>query len=65
MALHPQYLVDEKGKRRGVLLTLKDYQELVERAQDVLDGDLIDETPISPSVPWTSVKTKRNKRSRS
>ena len=35
MTLHPQYVIDERGHRRSVLLSVKEYQELLESAQDV------------------------------
>lgn len=64
MTLRPQYVIDEKGKRCSVLLTIKEYQELLERAQDVVDADLIDEVRDSSRVSWKEVKTKRSRRCR-
>ena len=64
MPLHPQYLIDEKGQRRSVLLSIEEYRELLESAQDVLDADLIEEVKGEPRVPWTQVKGKRSRRRR-
>jgi len=61
MTLRPQYVIDERGKRRSVLLSIREYQELLESAQDVIDADLIDEVKDDPRVPWSDVKTKRSR----
>ena len=62
MTLHPQFVVDEKGKRKSVLLPYKDYKELVELAQDVIDAKLIDEVRSEPTVSWEEFKKKEDKR---
>ena len=64
MPLHPQDLVDEKGERRGVLLSVEEYRELLESAQDALDAKLIDEVKDEACVPWAEVKAKRARRRR-
>ena len=64
MTLRPQYVIDEKGKRCSVLLTIKEYRELLERAQDVVDADLIGEERDSSRVAWKEVKAKRSRRYR-
>lgn len=62
MTMHPQFVVDEKGKRKSVLLPYKDYKELVELAQDVIDAKLIDEVRNEPTVSWEEVKKKEDRR---
>ncbi len=52
MTLHPEYIIDEKGNRRKVLLSIEEFQERVECAQDVLDADLIDEVKREPGIAW-------------
>lgn len=61
MTLRPQYVIDERGKRRSVLLSIREYQELLESAQDVIDAALIDEVKDGPRVPWSDVKVKRSR----
>ena len=56
MGLRPQFVVDANGKRKSVLLTIKDYQELLERAQDRIDAQLIDEARTTDPIPWSVVK---------
>lgn len=61
MTLRPQYVVDEKGRRRSILLSTKEYQELLESAQDVIDAALIGEVKDDPRVAWSDVKVKRSR----
>lgn len=61
MTLHPQYVIDEKGQRRSVLLSIEEYQELLESAQDVIDAALIDQVKDEPRVAWSEVKAKRGR----
>ena len=61
MTLHPQYVIDEKGQRRSVLLSIEEYQELLESAQDVIDAALIDEVKDDARVSWSDVKAKRSR----
>ena len=62
MTLHPQYVVDKKGKPKSVLLPIAEYEELLESAQDVIDAQLIDETKGEPHVAWSDVQAKRIRR---
>ncbi len=64
MKLHPQYVVDEKGQPCSVLLSIEEYRELLENAQDVIDSALIDEVRDAPRVSWADVKNKRRQRQR-
>jgi len=61
MTLHPQYVIDEKGQRRSVLLSIEEYQELLESAQDVIDAALIDEVTDDARVAWSDVKAKHSR----
>ena len=62
MTLHPQYVVDKKGKPKSVLLPIAEYEELLESAQDVIDAALIDEAKGEPYVAWSDVQAKRSRR---
>lgn len=61
MTLHPQYVIDETGQRRSVLLSIEEYQELLESAQDVIDAALIDQVKDEARVAWGEVKAKRGR----
>ncbi|MBI5694495.1 MAG: hypothetical protein HZC51_01990 [Nitrospirae bacterium] len=58
MTLHPQFVVDAKGKKKSVLLSYKEYEELLELAQDSIDAKMIEEAKDEPRVPWEQVKSK-------
>jgi hypothetical protein len=34
----PQYLLDEKGRKKAVLLNIKEYEELIQRIEDLEDA---------------------------
>ena len=34
----PQYLLDEKGRKKSVLLNIKEYRELLRRLEDLEDA---------------------------
>jgi transcription elongation GreA/GreB family factor len=46
-----QYLVDEKGRRTGIVLSLKEYEELVEAAEQRDDIAHLEETRRVPGEP--------------
>ncbi len=62
MTMRPQFVVDKKGRKKSVLLPYKDYQELIELAQDVIDAKLIDEVRNEPTVSWEEVKKREDRR---
>ncbi len=39
----PQYLVDEQGRKKGVLLSIKEYKELLAKIEDLEDALELDE----------------------
>jgi antitoxin Phd len=54
----PQFVVDEKGRRTGVLLTLRQYQSLLQRIEDLEDIQAAKEALAEEgeSIPWEQVK---------
>ena len=54
-----QYLVDDEGRKVSALLPIKDYIELLESAQDVIDASLIDEVKEEARISWEEVKNKK------
>jgi hypothetical protein len=62
MALHPQYIIDSTGKKKSVVLPVKEYAELLELAQDVIDHALIEEVRNDERVPWAEVKSRLSRR---
>lgn len=53
-----QYVVDEKGQRTGVILTLEEYEELIEAAEQVNDVRHLEEAKRVKGKPvlWGKVK---------
>ena len=58
MMLHPKFIVDEKGRRKGVILSIKEFNETVELIEDALDVKLIEEVKNQPTVPVGRSKEK-------
>ncbi|MBI2166004.1 MAG: hypothetical protein HYU29_06330 [Chloroflexi bacterium] len=54
-----QFLVSEKGQKRGVVLTIKEYHELL---QDLKDLAIIAERKREPSEPLELAKKRLEKR---
>ena len=46
-----QYLVDEKGRRTGVVLSIKEYEALLEAAEDLEDIRAADEARAEGGEP--------------
>jgi len=42
-----QYLIDEKGKKKAVLLDIKEYQQVLQRLEDLEDALSLDEAARS------------------
>jgi len=53
-----QYLVDEKGGRTGVVLSIKEYEDLVEAAEQLDDIRYLEEAKAEEGepIPWEQVK---------
>ncbi len=43
IAIHPQFVVDETGRRRSVVLSLEEFEELMELVEDRNDSIALDE----------------------
>lgn len=60
----PQYIVDDEGKRVGVLLTIEDYESLLDRLDDEYCNKLF-ENAIEANEPNTSLEEYLTKRKKS
>jgi hypothetical protein len=58
MSLHPQYIVDSDGEKRGVLLPLAEYNRLLELLEDALDAADLDQAVREggPMTPYQEVQ---------
>ncbi|MBL7191160.1 hypothetical protein ISS30_05650 [bacterium] len=50
--LHPQYLVDEEGRPKSVLIDYRAYQEILEILEDLSCEDVILERLKEPDVDF-------------
>ena len=57
--IHPQYVVDDQGTPRSVLLEMREFEELLECVQDVLDAEEIKRLKNEPRIPCAKVKRQR------
>ncbi|MBI2872758.1 MAG: hypothetical protein HYY00_06175 [Chloroflexi bacterium] len=48
-----RFLVDEKGRKQGIVLSLREYQRLME---DLADLAIIAERKDEEAVPWDEAK---------
>lgn len=53
ITVNPNYITDNAGKKISVVLTIKEFKELMEELEEMDDIKLYDEAqkPIEPSVP--------------
>ncbi len=51
--LHTQFLIDEKGQKKAVVLPIEDYEELLE---DMHDLAVVAERKAEPAVSFAELK---------
>jgi PHD/YefM family antitoxin component YafN of YafNO toxin-antitoxin module len=53
LAVHPQYITDNSGKKISVVLPMKEFKSIMEELEDLEDIRLYDEAKMSnkPSIP--------------
>jgi len=51
MTLNPQFITDSGGKRKSVILSLKEYEHLLEQLEDAEDVRLYDEAKRDKTPP--------------
>lgn len=54
MTLNPQFITDAKGRRKSVILSIKEYEQLLEQLEDAEDIRLYDEVKAlnEPAIPF-------------
>ncbi len=58
-AIKPEYIVDDKGKRKKVILSYEQYQNMLELIEDIEDSKLIAKTVNEPEISFDDYKRKR------
>ena len=58
MKLTPEYIVDERGEKKAVVLPIGEYERLLEAAEDHLDAQDLDEAVETETdfVPYDQVR---------
>jgi len=58
MKLHPQFVIDERGEKKSVLLPVEDYECILEAIEDQLDAADLDEAIQQEKevVPYEQVR---------
>jgi len=62
MTLNPQFITDSGGKKKAVILSMKEYEQLIEQLEDAEDIRLYDEVKArnEPTIPFEDYLKKRN-----
>lgn len=60
--LNPQFVVDPKGEKVAVILTIKEYEEILTELEELEDIRLYDEAKVEDSGKRISVSDYRKKR---
>jgi len=56
MTLHPQFITDENGKHLSVILSLEEYETLLNRLEDFQDIEDARAVKDEPTVSWETIK---------
>ncbi len=58
MKLSPQYVVNERGERTGVILSPEEYRQLLDALEDRLDAEDLDEAAQQETefIPYSRVR---------
>jgi len=51
IAIHPEYVVDDKNRKRAVVLPVAEWQQLMEELEELEDIRAYDEAKAQPSEP--------------
>jgi PHD/YefM family antitoxin component YafN of YafNO toxin-antitoxin module len=60
-ATAPQYVVDDRGHKKAVILNIDKYEEMVEDLESLA---LIADAKKGPATPWETVKKRLKERGR-
>jgi len=68
MLVHPKYITDTKGNKISVILSVKEFENMIEKLEDLEDIRLYDDSKKKnePSIPFDEaflkIEAKRNKK---
>lgn len=64
MKAHTQYITDEKGKKKAVILDLKEYEKLLRALEDLEDKKAFLSVVHEKSIPYGEVESRLKKSKR-
>lgn len=56
LAVHPQYITDDKGKKLSVVLPIAEFKSIMEELEELEDIRLYDEAKASDTEPGLSME---------
>lgn len=65
MKAHAQYITDEKGKKKAVILDIKEYEKLLLALEEVEDKKAFLSVVREKSVPYSAIESRLKKSKRS
>lgn len=54
--INPEYLLDAKGRKSKVVLTIREYRRIMAELEDAADCRAMDAVAHEKSIPWEEVK---------
>ena len=64
MRTSAQYIIDEKGKKKAVILELKEYKKLIRALEDLEDKKAFRSVVREKAAPYASIESRLKKSKR-
>ncbi|MBI5199194.1 MAG: hypothetical protein HZA09_04170 [Nitrospirae bacterium] len=64
MKSHTQYITDEKGRKKAVILDIKEYKKLLHALEDIEDKKAFLSVVRETSVPYSEIESRLKKSKR-
>jgi PHD/YefM family antitoxin component YafN of YafNO toxin-antitoxin module len=61
MKTHAQYITDDKGKKKAVILDLKEYEKLLRALEDLEDKKSFLSVVREKSIPYSEIEARLKK----
>jgi PHD/YefM family antitoxin component YafN of YafNO toxin-antitoxin module len=65
MKTSTQYIIDDKGTKKAVILDLKEYKKLIRALEDLEDKKAFQSVVREKAVPYSSIESRLKKSKRS
>jgi hypothetical protein len=64
MKTHAQYIIDEKGRKKAVVLDINEYKKLLHAVEEIEDKKAFLSVVREPSVPYSEIESRLKKSKR-